>query len=74
MADQTQFVYHADGVAFTVYKTVKPAKSGPKTYGLLEDVSSKPQDTGRIKIAPRFGHAGLTGPPIAFACDQARPQ
>ena len=40
MAEQTKFVYNADGVGFTLYKTTKPTKSGPKTYWLLEDFST----------------------------------
>ena len=40
MAEQTKFVYNADGVEFTIYKTLKPTKSGPKVYWLLEDHST----------------------------------
>lgn len=40
MAEQTKFVYNADGVSFVIYKSVKPSKSGPKTYWLLEDEST----------------------------------
>lgn len=40
MAEQTKFVYNADGVDFTIYKSVKPTKAGPKTYWLLEDEST----------------------------------
>jgi hypothetical protein len=37
---QQPIVYNADGVDFTIYKTTKPAKSGPKDYWLLEEYST----------------------------------
>lgn len=37
---QQPIVYNADGVDFTIYKTTKSAKSGPKDYWLLEDYST----------------------------------
>ncbi len=37
---QEPIVYNADGVAFTIYQTTKPTKSGPKVYWLLEDYST----------------------------------
>ncbi len=40
MAEQTKFVYNANGVPFTIYRVEKPSKSGPKTYWLLEDSST----------------------------------
>ena len=40
MAKRTKFVYNADGVDFTIYEVKKPAKSGLKTYWLLEDSST----------------------------------
>jgi integrase len=40
MSEQTKFVYSANGVPFTIYKSVKPTKSGPKAYWLLEDFST----------------------------------
>ncbi len=33
-------VYSADGVEFTIYQTIKPTKSGPRVYWLLEDYST----------------------------------
>jgi integrase len=33
-------VYNADGVEFTIYQTIKPTKSGPRVYWLLEDYST----------------------------------
>ena len=37
---QQPFVYSADGVEFTIYKTTKPAKSGRKDYWVLVDYST----------------------------------
>jgi len=42
-----KFVYDADGVDFTIYKTVKSTKAGPTTYWLLEDYS-----TGKRRLLP----------------------
>ena len=40
MTEKTKFVYNAAGVEFTIYKTTKPTKSGPRVYWLLEDSST----------------------------------
>ena len=40
MVKRTKFVYDADGVPFTIYRSDKPTKSGHKTYWLLEDFST----------------------------------
>jgi hypothetical protein len=36
----SSIVYNADGVEFTIYKTAKPTKSGPKAYWVLVDYST----------------------------------
>jgi len=36
----SSIVYDADGVEFTIYKTTKPTKSGPKVYWVLVDHST----------------------------------
>src|SRR6266404_4143510 len=33
-------VYNANGIEFTIYKTIKSTKSGPALYWVLEDYSS----------------------------------
>ena len=38
--EKQKIVYSADGVEFTIYKTSKPTRSGPKVYWLLEDYST----------------------------------
>src|SRR5258708_5101986 len=40
MANSNKKVYNADGVDFTLYEYLKPAKSGTKPYWVLEDYST----------------------------------
>jgi integrase len=44
MANQKQqpIVYDADGFKFTIYKTIKPTKAGPRLYWVLVDTTSTP--------------------------------